>query len=340
MLVKPFKFLAVLFFSTSFFIACNKTEATVDTTTVVDTIVIDPLDLAIANPQPKQLIGANALHSFAAGSSDMNAWNMDIAREFVGNVKEEPLTNTVIKDSNGAWLHGLQRIVDSNRLNKRITILCAFGWDGKTLFTGLRPSQQSFYAAFKTKLAQWAVQFKNQPDVWIEVWNEPYAWNRTDGYTDNIWVSDMNDLVSVVRNAGNNNTLLVPCAEQGQDESVLINKGQSFLSGKKNIVFDIHAYEKWMLTGNANIGTRLEALKQKNLPVFFGEAAPVNSSGLMNPKPFIDSIYNRGLSVCAWAWKYDETESDALLTKTGAPNNNNNNNWGTLYKTLAARPRK
>ncbi len=272
----------------------------------------------------------------------MNAWNMDIAREFVGNMKENPLSGYPIQDSNGAWLHSLQAIVDSNRLNNRITILCAFGWDGKstTLFTGLRPTQTAFWTSYKTKMTQWATQFKNQPDVWIEVWNEPYRWDRADGYTDDIWVSDMNQMVTLLRNAGNKNIILVPCAEQGQDESVLNNKGVSFLTGKTNILFDVHAYEKWLLSTNANIGSRLAALKTKNLPVLFGEMAPMNAGTLMNPQAFLDSTYNRGISTCAWVWKYNETDQDALLTSAGLPNNTNNNNWGTIYKNHAARLRK
>ncbi len=63
----------------------------------------------------KQYIGANSLHSFSAGSSDMNSWNMDIAREFVGNVKENPISGAVIQDANGAYLHPLQNVVDSNK---------------------------------------------------------------------------------------------------------------------------------------------------------------------------------------------------------------------------------
>jgi hypothetical protein len=37
---------------------------------------------------------------------------------------------------------------------------------------------------------------------------------------------------------------VVPAAEQGQDESVLLNKGTGFLKNKTNILYDIHAYEK------------------------------------------------------------------------------------------------
>jgi mannan endo-1,4-beta-mannosidase len=289
----------------------------------------------------KQYIGTNAFHSFAAGGSDMNSWNMDIAREFVGNVKEQPITGAVIQDANGAYLHPLQNVVDSNRKNNRITIIGAFGWNGvgANEFTGKRPTQTFWWNEFKIKLQQWATHFKDQPDVWIEVWNEPYRYDRADGYTDDIWMSDMNELVSIVRNTGNNNIILVPCAEQGQDESVLNNKGTAFLNGKKNILFDVHAYEKWLIVPDANVDSRLQQLKNNNLPIFFGEVAPLNASILMNPQYFLNNTYNRGLSICAWVWKYDGNDTDALLNSNGQPNNNNNNNWGSLYKSLAARLR-
>ena len=291
---------------------------------------------------PVQLIGANAFHVFGAGSSDMNSWQLDIAREFVGNIKETKLTGIPFQDSNGSYLHSLQSVVDSNRANNRITIICPFGWNGSntTDFTGKRPTQTFWWNDFKIKLQDWAVHFKNQPDVWIEVWNEPYRYDRADGYTDDIWMSDMNELVNIIRNSGNKNVILIPCAEQGQDESVLNNKGAMFLAGKTNILFDIHAYEKWLLTSNSSMGNRLQLLKQNKLPVFFGETAPLNASVLMNPTPFLDSIYENGFSVCAWVWKYDTNDKDALLNTQGLPNDNSNNNWGTTFKTLSQKTRK
>ena len=293
------------------------------------------------NNQPVQYIGANAFHSFGAGSTDMNSWNIDIVREFIGNVKENPLDGNPIQDTNGSYLFSLQKIIDNNRLNNKVTILCAFGWDGTSTneFTGKRPTQTFWWNDYKIKLQKWAAYFKNQPDVWIEVWNEPYNYNRTDGYTDAIWISDMNELTQVVRATGNTNIIIIPCCEQGQNESVLMTQGVSFLNNKANILFDIHAYEKWLLLDDATNQNRLDILKQLHLPVFFGEIAPMNAGVLMNPQSFLNSIYNRGLSVCAWTWKYDESDKDALLTTTGLLNNNNNNNWGTIYKDIATRVR-
>ena len=295
----------------------------------------------LKNNQPVQLIGANAFHVFGAGSRDMNAWNLDIAREFIGNVKETPLSGGVIKDANGSWLYSLQTVADSNRINNRITIFCAFGWDGTTgtLFTGQNPSQTAWWSDFKLKLTQWATQFKNQPDTWLEVWNEPYRYDGSGGYSDNLWLSDMSALVAIVRNTGNQNILLVPCAGQGQDESVLLAQGNNLLNNQQNLLFDIHAYEKWLLVPVNTMGSRLQQLQTAKLPVIFGETAPMNAGTLMNPAALLDSTYKHGLSSCAWVWKNDSTDTDALLTNTGLPNNNNNNIWGSLFYQFSTQTR-
>lgn len=295
----------------------------------------------LSDNKPIQLIGANSFHVFSPESSDMNSWNLDLSREFIGNIKETPITGNAIQDSNSSYLYSIQSIVDSNRANNRITIICPFGWDGKesNMFTGKFPTQTIWWNDYKVIMQQWATYFKNQPDVWIEVWNEPYRYDRTDGYTDVVWLNTMNEIVTLIRNTGNTNMILVPCAEQGQDESVLLNKGTDFLKDKSNILFDIHAYEKWLLDNNSSINNRLDQLMQKKLPIIFGETAPLNAGVLMNPKSFLDLIYNRGISVCAWTWKKDTNDQDALLNNEGLPNNNNNNNWGDLYKTISSKKR-
>jgi mannan endo-1,4-beta-mannosidase len=292
------------------------------------------------NGNPVQLIGANTLQSFGVGSQDLVSWNLDIAREFVGNIKENPVSGAPILDANNQWLHSLEAIVAENRANNLITILCSFGWDGTTenLFTGKKPTETFFYSDFKNQLELWAETFKDQNDVWIEVWNEPYRLDRADGYTDAIWLSDMTELYQLVRSK-TSSIILIPCAEQGQDESVLINFGSTFLSGKANVLFDIHAYEKWLLESEDNMYQRLTALTNKKLPIFFGEIAPVNSGVLMNPNPLLELLSDSGISLTAWLWKYDEDDQDALLTKDGTPNNVNNNNWGSSYKSLAIRER-
>lgn len=293
------------------------------------------------NSKNIQLIGANTFHVFGVGSADMNSWNLDIAREFIGNIKETPLIGNPIQDSNGKYIYSLQNIIDENRKQNKISWICAFGWDGNpsTLFTGKSPAATFWWEDYKAKLRLWAIQFKDQNDVWIEVWNEPYRYDRADGYTDAIWLQNMNELTAIIRATGSKNIVVIPCAEQGQDEIVLLNKGNEFLAGKSNILFDIHAYEKWLLDSPTNMNNRLNALNQYNLPIIFGETAPMNAGVLMNPDPFLNLIYDKGISVCAWVWKKDESDQDALMTRDGLPNNINNNNWGTTFKNLAIKTR-
>jgi mannan endo-1,4-beta-mannosidase len=314
---------------------CTKTNNPVNTgyTTIGNKIYF--------NNQPTQFIGVNALHTFGAGSSDMNAWNIDIVREFVGNMQQQPVFGNVLLDNNGAYLHSLQAVVDSNRANKKVTIICPFRWNGNasTDFTGTIPSQTYWYNDCKNILKEWATHFKNQPDVWIEVWNEPYRYDRTDGYTNNLWLTEMNDLYSTIRATGNQNIIVIPCAEQGQDESVLLEKGNEFLTNKSNVLFDVHAYEKWLLVSPDEINTRLNKLQLQKLPIIFGEVAPMNAGVLMNPSTFLSSAQQKGFSMCAWLWKYDNTDKDALLDASGTPNNNSNNNWGSLFKNICTIPR-
>lgn len=332
LLLLPFLFLV-------FFSSCKKDDITANKESILEYEISG--SAITHNSKPMQLIGANAFHVFSVGSEDMNSWNLDITREFVGNAKETPITGGPIQSSNGSYLYSLQSIVDDNRMHNRVTILCAFGWDGNNAneFTGKNPTQTFWWSDYKLKLAQWAIQFKNQADVWIEVWNEPYRYDRTDGYTDSIWMDDMNELTTIIRSTANTNIILIPCAEQGQDESVLLNKGAEFLKNKSNILFDIHAYEKWLLDSPSSIDNRLTQLQNKQIPVIFGETAPLNAGVLMNPKPFLDLLSTRGLSVCAWVWKKDENDPDSLLTSSGLANDNNNNLWGTSFKNLSSSPR-
>ena len=288
-----------------------------------------------------QLIGVNSLQVFGITPDLLKEWKIDINREFIGNSKENPITGNPIKDANGSYLYSLQNIVDSNRKENKITIICPFGWDGKsaTLFTGKTPKQTYWWNEYKLILEQWAKHFKDQSDVWIEVWNEPYRYDKTDGYTDDIWFNDMSELTNIIRSTGNNNIILIPCAEQGQDESVLLQKGLIFIQNKSNILFDIHAYEKWLLDSNDNLNNRLNQLNKLNIPFIFGETAPMNAGVLMDPRPFLNNIYNRNLSICAWVCKKDENDIDALLTSEGLPNDLNNNNWGSFFKNLSLQNR-
>ena len=100
--------------------------------------------------------GVNALQTYGLGNAElMDRWNIEIVREFIGNLREQPISGGAIQASDAIWYHPLQSIVDQNRAHGKITILCPFGWvnqDGeRSLLTGLNPLEQDFYPTYKTQ---------------------------------------------------------------------------------------------------------------------------------------------------------------------------------------------
>ncbi len=280
--------------------------------------------------------GVNAMHVFGGNSSDMSQWKIDIVREFIGHMRDTPLSGYPV-NVNGTYtyLHSLQDIVNDNRANGKITILCPFGWDGTaTAFVGANPSQTSWWNDYKSRYRAIANQFKNQPDVWFEVWNEPYWYDRSHDYSDDLWLSDMKAMVDNIRSTGATNIILVPGAETGQDEQVILTKGKSLLSGRENVGFDVHAYQKWLRDPQSSVESRIQAVKNAGFAMLFGEVSPNNASENMNPINFINAARVEDSTVMAWLWKYDGTDGNALLNADGTPNNNNNNSWGSMYQAF------
>lgn len=140
-----FRITALLVFTIT---ACNKATVTVSN----NTNSYKTVEAKIYNyNNPIQLIGANTFHIFSAGGSYMGSWNINITREFIGNVKEVLLTKAVFKDANAAYIYPLQALVDSNHISKRITIICPFRWNGDdtTDCTGKRPTQTFWWTDLK-----------------------------------------------------------------------------------------------------------------------------------------------------------------------------------------------
>jgi mannan endo-1,4-beta-mannosidase len=286
----------------------------------------------LQNGRAVSFSGANALHVYGGNSDGMPSANVRIVREFIRNLNDQPITGSAIySNANRAYFHSLRTVVEANRRNGLITILCPFGWD-TLLVLGLNPSQQPFFAAYKAKMRAIAAEFKNEPDVWLEVWNEPYYWTGGGGYSDDLWLSDMQEMVDNIRSTGNQNIVLVPGSETGQTESVILSKGPQLLTGRSNILFDLHAYEKWLLSATqASITARIQALKQRGAAVVFGETSPYNAGPQMDVTTLLNAAVAERVGVLAWLWKTDESDRASLLTSSGQPNNANNGNWGSMF---------
>lgn len=285
--------------------------------------------------------GVNALQTFGLDDSNlMNEWNIEIVREFIGNFREQPINGPAIQASDGAFYHSLQNIVDQHRANNRVTILCPFGWvdenGNQQLFTGLNPRQQEFYEAYSNRMQAIAAHFAGQNDVWIEVWNEPYHWNNENGYEHGRWLADMKDMVDNLRAIeGFENIIVVPGNEQGQSEDVLIEEAASLMEDRYNLLFDLHAYEKWLINASANtIANRIDAIQASSIPIIFGEIGVVNVSDLMEVDTFLEVMNQKNITTLAWLWNRNSEDRNALLSDDGQPNDNNNLNWGSKYQTF------
>jgi mannan endo-1,4-beta-mannosidase len=92
--------------------------------------------------------------------------NIDIIENF-GNKKNLPITGGPIQSSNGSYLYSckvlLMTIEQTTELLFYVPLYLAIA---KLSLLGKSPSKTSWWTDYKVKLAQWAVQFKeNQPDV-------------------------------------------------------------------------------------------------------------------------------------------------------------------------------
>jgi mannan endo-1,4-beta-mannosidase len=140
------------------------------------------------------------------------------------------------------------------------------------------------------------------------------------------------------------NIVLVPGAESGQADAVLLTKGPMLLQGRSNILFDLHAYEKWLLgTTAASVVSRIDALQRAGLAMLFGEIAPFNAGAPMDVRLVLDAAVQRRIGALAWVWKDDASDRTALRTASGDPNDAGNAAWGTTFRgylsQIAALPR-
>lgn len=282
--------------------------------------------------------GVNAMQTF--GLTDpipLNDWKVAIVREFIGNLREQPIAGGAIQGADGKWLHALERIVATHREHGRITILCPFGWVDEqgvqTLFTGLNPRQQPFYTDYVVQMQAIAAHFAGQPDVWLEVWNEPYHWDNANGYTHELWRDDMLALVALLRDvAGFDNIIVVPGCEQGQSEAALLAYGETLTTAYSDIVFDLHAYEKWHSQSTVQQAERLSALRQADLPILFGEVGVANAGHLLDATPFLNAVSLYEVPTLGWLWKEETADPNALRNDAGDPNTHQNFDWGRVFQ--------
>lgn len=261
------------------------------------------------------------------------------------NLKNAPLApGTTYRDDSHKWtLHSLQALATDNSRRGIVTMFCPFNWDGidpKTGFCGAVPSKTAYYGEYKKRMRDWAKQFRGQPYVWIELWNEPYE--RLKGQEDDaLWLSAASDMVDNLRSTGWDGIVVLSGAAWGQDETVIERMGPQLLRGRHDIVFDIHAYEQW-LAHPETIPARVAALRAKELPFLIGECGPANGKTCYDTKPLLDVARANRISAMAWIYTAPnpgDKGQDFLLTHDYLPNDVANFGWGSAFRAFLAEPR-
>ena len=268
---------------------------------------------------PAIFAGVNAFGTNGPNAASMSGLSINIVREAITDMEVQPVSGAEITGTAGEPVYSLQAVVDDNRAHNKITLFVPGYWVATgAQMAGETPSQESYYAAYKTKMQEIATQFKGQSDVWLEVWNEPYG-----GTNPPTWLSDMKDMVDNIRATGNTNIVLVPGSYFDSSEDVILSQGQQLLSGRSNILFDLHGYV-WEYNTTASTVARVQTLRSDGYALMFAECGPYTASGAADPTNFLAAMLSQQVSTLLWIYKTDSTDPNSLLTSSGTQTA-----WGT-----------
>ena len=266
----------------------------------------------LKNGAPAIFAGVNAFGTNGPNASTMTGLSINIVREPITDMAVQPITGATITGTIGEPVFSLQAVVDDNRAHGKVTLFVPGYWMAKgAQMAGGTPSTQTYYSAFKTKLAQIATQFKGQPDVWLETWNEPYA-----GANPPTWLSDMTDIVNTIRATGNTDIIVVPGSDYDSSEDVILSQGRQLLQGRTNILFDLHGYV-WNYKTEASTVARVQMLRNDGFAILFAEDGTYTASGPSDPTAFLNAMLSQKVSTLLWIYKNDSTDPNSLMTTSG-----------------------
>lgn len=266
-----------------------------------------------------EFVGTNnmAVYSLPYNYSPQQSQGMDITRECID-----------MKMTSDA---ALQTLINSARSKGQVVILAGFWYDsdgfngGKTPWPdcellGRNPMADPRYPAIMKRWKEIVnLPFiKNKSDVWINPWNEPYAWDGTGGYSNDLWEKDSKAFVDSIRSTGANNIIALNGSHTGQGHAVIIERGKNVRQGRSNIIFDIHAYARWDV-GVSTIRARFKALRDAGNAFIIGEFA---ANGDYVYQSIMEACRADKVSLLAWLWgQYKEPFASIYKKYTMAPRN-------------------
>jgi mannan endo-1,4-beta-mannosidase len=294
---------AVMIIFALIFSACNDKSASEDKKIIPDTQGYYTVGSALMKDGCEwEFRGTDKMSIWDWSYDSVTAWGMDITRECI----DMKLTTD----------EELQHIVQLARSKGFVTILTAVWWDSEAIqggttpypecqLLGSIPSSDPRYTSIQKRWQEIAVLFKDQTDVWFGVWNEPYEWKKEQTSSSQQWLNDASSMVDNIRVTGANNIVVLCGNAMGQGYEPFIEKGAELLDGRKNIVFDIHAYQTYWDIPQDEIENILNEMKNTDIaPVIIGE---FSANGTQPYEAVMNACRNTHTSILAWLWnQYEE----------------------------------
>jgi mannan endo-1,4-beta-mannosidase len=157
-----------------------------------------------------------------------------------------------------------------------------------------------------------AQEFGDNPYVWFDLHNEPG--NSTSNSQQ--WVNYHRELIDIIRAEGANNVIIVEGETWGQDylTQTITNHADAVIAGNENILFSIHAYDRW---NGRDIGAYFDNLHNQDIPIIVGEygSENVGQSTLDASNRMMTAAQQREIGRIVWNAKGDDLND--LTTGTG-----------------------
>ena len=148
-----------------------------------------------------------------------------------------------------------------------------------------------------------AREFKDNPNVWFNLHNEPG--NATPNPEK--WVNYHRELIDIIRAEGANNLIVVDGEAWGQDyhTQTIADSASEIMADNENILFSVHVYEQW----NSNdIAAYFDTLHNSNIPFIVGEYGSSNNeqSTLAATQQMFSATQESEIGRIVWNAKSDD----------------------------------
>jgi mannan endo-1,4-beta-mannosidase len=170
--------------------------------------------------------------------------------------------------------------------------------------------------------------------ILINIANEWGDWWMADS-SPTAWRDAYKDAIATIRDAGINTTLVIDAPNCGQDiKTRSITNYSSELQNhdpQHNLLFSVHTYCEWKISGSSNISTDLPAIKNAGIPVIVGEFGFKHSENEgtcdIDASLLLSTCRSDSIGWIAWSWKGNNSPVQYLDLSTDWTGNNLSS-WG------------